>query len=442
VRGVMELLERESELSAIDDAIEAVRHGVGRAVVVEGLAGIGKTGLLAAARDRAGAAGIQVLTARGSELEREYSYGIVRQLFEPVLARAGNAERRDILKGPATLAEQLVAEPPVGHPPSVAGEESRLHALFWLAVNVAERRHLALMVDDVQWSDAASLRWLGYLLRRMEGVPLLVVLALRPGEPGSEDAQLAALAAVPAAVVLRPAPLSRSAVRALVRATVSPGADDEFCAACHAATAGNPLLLHELLRALVVEGVTPSAHELKRVYSIGPHAVSRAVQLRLATLSPESSALARAVAVLGDNAELAHAAALTGLGDEAAAAAAATLVRVGLLRRELPLTFVHPVVRAAVYEVAPASERARAHAKAAEMLTQHQAPPERVAAHLLVAPPARRPAVVTTLRAAARLALGRESPTVLSRTSAVRSPSRPRPRIDRMSSSSSALRRR
>jgi predicted ATPase len=72
VHGVKDLLERESELGVIEEAIEDVRHGVGRAVVIEGLAGIGKTRLLAAARDRAGAAGMQVLTGRGSELERQF----------------------------------------------------------------------------------------------------------------------------------------------------------------------------------------------------------------------------------------------------------------------------------------------------------------------------------------------------------------------------------
>jgi predicted ATPase len=116
VGGVTDLLERDSELGAIDEAIEDVRHGAGRAVVIEGLAGAGKTRLLAAARDRAGAAGMLVLSARGSDLEREFSYGIVRQLFEPVLIRLGKAERRDIFAGPANACRAVSGRAADGTP--------------------------------------------------------------------------------------------------------------------------------------------------------------------------------------------------------------------------------------------------------------------------------------------------------------------------------------
>ena len=77
-----QLLEREAELAALDAAIDAARRGAGRLVVVEGPAGIGKSRLLAVAGHRAQERGMAVLRARGGELEREFAYGIVRQLFE------------------------------------------------------------------------------------------------------------------------------------------------------------------------------------------------------------------------------------------------------------------------------------------------------------------------------------------------------------------------
>src|SRR3954462_4850088 len=78
------LLERERELAAIDRLCRAARDGAGQALLLEGPAGIGKSSLLAAARTEGEAAGLRVLTARASELESGFGFGVVRQLFEPV----------------------------------------------------------------------------------------------------------------------------------------------------------------------------------------------------------------------------------------------------------------------------------------------------------------------------------------------------------------------
>ncbi|MQA75348.1 MAG: AAA family ATPase, partial [Solirubrobacterales bacterium] len=79
------LLERGAELGALDEAIAAAAAGDGGLVVIEGAPGIGKTVLLAAARERARAAGLEVLAARGAVLEREYPFGVARRLLEPVM---------------------------------------------------------------------------------------------------------------------------------------------------------------------------------------------------------------------------------------------------------------------------------------------------------------------------------------------------------------------
>ena len=83
------LLERAEELAVLDGAIAATRSAGGRLVMIEGPPGIGKTSLLSEGRARAAAAGFSVLQARGSELEAAFSFGVVRQLFEPVLTQAG-----------------------------------------------------------------------------------------------------------------------------------------------------------------------------------------------------------------------------------------------------------------------------------------------------------------------------------------------------------------
>jgi predicted ATPase len=98
------LCEREGELERVDALLAAARAGHGDALLITGPAGIGKTVLLAAARERAGQAGMRVLAGRGGELESGFSFGVARQLFEPLLAGAGAAEREALLAGAARRA--------------------------------------------------------------------------------------------------------------------------------------------------------------------------------------------------------------------------------------------------------------------------------------------------------------------------------------------------
>ena len=101
------LVEREAELDAVELLLEAARRGAGAALVVEGPAGIGKSSLLAAARE-AGTSDLRVVSARGGELERDFPFGVVRQLLEPVVVGAGAAERATLLEGAAGLAEPVL----------------------------------------------------------------------------------------------------------------------------------------------------------------------------------------------------------------------------------------------------------------------------------------------------------------------------------------------
>src|SRR5829696_8015467 len=95
------LLERSEELARIESALAEACSGRGALVVIEGPAGIGKTALLAAARTAAADSGMRVLRSRGTELERDFAFGVVRQLFEPLLAEASELERRDLLQAAA-----------------------------------------------------------------------------------------------------------------------------------------------------------------------------------------------------------------------------------------------------------------------------------------------------------------------------------------------------
>ena len=386
--------------------IDAIAGG-GRLLAIEGPPGIGKTVLLAEARALAQEAGFQVLGGRGSELERSFSYGVVRQLFEPLVASQSADERAELLEGAAALAAPLFDPAQVAVEPAGDSSLATLHGLYWLTANLAARQPLLLAFDDLHWCDLPSLRWLAYLLPRMEGLGLLVLIGLRPAEPGEDPRLIGQIVADPLATVIRPAPLSAAAAALLLRETLSPDAEDAFCAACWEETAGNPLLVRELVHVIAAEGLAPTEANVPRLRELGARAGSRAVALRLSRLAPEATTLAQAVAILGDDADPRQAAALADLEEQAAFEAAAALARVDVLRPQPPLAFVHPLIRAAVYETLTPLERDRGHARAARLLANAGAEPERVAAHLLRSPPGVDAQVVAVLREAARRARSR-----------------------------------
>src|SRR4051812_40151854 len=399
-----DLAERDAELAQVEQALAAAARGDGRLLLVEGPAGIGKSRLLAEVRRRAGEQGALVLSARGSELEREFPFGGVRQLFEGTLAAP--AERDAALAGAAAGAATVLDAPATGDV-EAEGSFAALHGLYWLALNLAARRFLVLLIDDLHWLDRPTLRWLAYLVGRLEGQPILVAATQRSTDPGTDPVLLGELRRDPATVLVRPDPLGEASVAALVRDRLGEEAAAAFCRACHRATGGNPLLLRELIAALESDGVAPDAAHIGVIGDIGPHAVSRTVLLRLARLSASAVEAARAVAVLNDGADPRHVAALSGLVPEEATAAFADLARVEILRPDPPLRFVHPLVRAAVYEELPPGERELRHARAAALLHEGGASPDAVAAQLLATPPGGRDWAADLLQDAGRAATRR-----------------------------------
>jgi DNA-binding CsgD family transcriptional regulator len=404
------LLERESEQQQLDRLIDDASSGRGRMALVEGPPGIGKTRLLEVARIRARERGMIALSARASELDRDFPFGVVRQLFEPLLESADAARRAELLRGAAGGVVPLLGRGPPQRDAAVTGGDPsvvQFHSLYWLTANLVEEMPLALVIDDIHWADASSLRFLKFLLPRLDELPVLVALAARPAEPGVDRQLIDTLATDALALVLRPAPLSDRAVAALVATELGDTPDQRFGDACHHATGGNPFLLRELLRELVAEGVAPSAAAVPLVRELAPPTVARAVLLRLARLGDDASALARCVAVLGDGAPLRRASALAGLPDERAAEAAAALAEAGILAAARPLAFGHPILRSAIYADIDLGERARVHRHAASLLAAEGAEADALAVHLLATEPAGDPYVAATLREAARRALAR-----------------------------------
>src|SRR3954471_15587540 len=307
------LLERETLAAALVSSIE----GHGGAIRIEGPPGSGKSRLLDGLRRLAQEAGTRVLDARAAELEQGFAFGVARQLFEGVTSIAPAADL------PAALEE-----------------------LYQHVTGLAEDAPVLLCVDDAQWGDDPSLRFLDFLERRIAERPVLVAIAGWPEEPQDGPAWQA-IVDRPLTVV-RPGPLGSAAVTRLVRERLGSEGGAALGAACQQATAGNPLYLRELLTALEGAGGTPTAAD---VAAASPAAIARYTRHRLGRLLPEATALADAVALLDAPVDAPLAGRIAGLGDEATWSAADALVRAGVLRRDVRLAFAAPVVGVAMLAV-------------------------------------------------------------------------------------------
>jgi DNA-binding CsgD family transcriptional regulator len=408
--GAGVLLERDGEFAVLDGAVNGVGVRAGSVVVVSGAAGIGKTELLDRARQVAARSRLRVLSGRGSLLEREYPFGLVRQLFQPLLL---GANQRDLWSGAAGAAREVLLPTGVA---DLGGEFAALHGLFWLVSDLCRDEPLVVVLDDLHWADEPSLRFVAYLLPRLDDLRLLLVLGLRPDEPGAASDLLDLISVDAATTVLRPAPLSLAASGAALADLFGVVPEREITAVCHEATGGNPFLLAELARSAGVEGLEPTRANAQAILRVGALSLSRRVALQLSRMAAEHIRLAEALAVLGPGAELATVAGLAGLTVQEAARGLGELEVAQLVRRDEKVPygalfgFVHPLLQAAVYEQIKPARRAGYHAAAVSGLREAGASPELAAAHLLRLPPAADADTVAELRHAAAVAVTRGAP--------------------------------
>jgi DNA-binding CsgD family transcriptional regulator len=401
------LLERDVELALLAALLREATAGAGTVAVIEGPAGIGKTALIEALQQSAADRGVRSLRARGRVLEAGMAFAVVRQLLERAVLLASAAERRRLLAGPARFAAGALGLPGGAAPDS---EFAAIHGLYWLLANLAERTPLLLTVDDVQWVDAPSLSWLAYLAPRAAELPVLVVVTAREGDPRLRTPTVAAVLD-DAAHRLSLSALGPASAGTLVRRELGRSASPEFCTACWELTGGNPLFVRELLAAARNDRLTGGSESVEALRELASSALSASVRVRLARMGPDAVELARAVAVLGSQPEVATAAELAGLSAVTAELVADELAAAQILAPGRPLDFSHPLIGEAVYADMATGARRLAHRRAASMLDRAGAA-DAVAAHLLMTGPADDEWVVRKLSAAALGARERGAPEV------------------------------
>lgn len=407
-------LERELELAVIDRVLIEAATGAGVLAIVEGPIGIGKSRVLDEARALAERRKLAVLDARGGELEREYPFGVVLQLFEQPLATMPEDTRARALHGRAALAERLLSGAPGDSAAVTPSDEfALLHALYWLVVNLAEERPLALVVDDLHWVDDLSLRFLHYLAERVADLPVAIVASVRSPRRRSGDDLVARLIDASALAPVRPAELSLDATRRLLaNAGLAAAGDENVVQACRRATGGSPLLLRELIVAMRRDPALAATTDPAVIGTLAPRSLESRILPRITSIGSDAVTLARVAALLGDEARLADVAAVAGVGFEAAVRLAEGLLDAAILAEADPPRFAHPMMRTVLYESIPPGERRRLHTAAARVLHEAGAPSERVARHLMEGSPVGDPWAAAALHAAARAAASRGAPAI------------------------------
>ncbi|MFE1798904.1 ATP-binding protein [Streptomyces sp. NPDC059517] len=411
------LWERDAELAAVTEAVDALCAGsaAGSLLVFTGEAGIGKTALLNQVRALAESR-CTVWSARGGETITSVPFNVVRQLLQPALVALMPDEAREYfgdwydIAGPALG----IAEPGARQ----ADPQGVCDGLVAAVRRLARREWpLVLIVDDAHWADQESLHWLAAFAERLDDLPVLVVVARRPGDATGESARhLDTLGALS-----RPMPslraLTPEATAGLTRATLGAHADAAFCREVWAVTAGNPYESVELLAKVQdseLEPVEDSAAELR---ALNRAARGRGLVDRLEGLGVDATKFAWAAAILGTQISVDLAAELAGMQREDAERCAVRLSVARILTEadrspgqldDGELEFVHPLIATAVYRSIPDALRTAMHGVAAAVVTASGLGAAAASRHLLEVHPDDDPELVEQMREAAseHLAVG------------------------------------
>lgn len=334
---VTDLIGREREFAAITSAWEEVRRGQARHVHLSAPAGLGKTRLLRDAAARLRASGTPIVEVRASPGERDIPYALAGVLAAALIEAPGA-----LGVSPASASSLVALNPALSSRVAVGADGSvgdealrrRLQAVLDLLEAIAHEQPVAILLDDLHWGDAASIRLIEGVISRLDRAPVLVLSAARPTyAPGTEQSLRLLLQ-----------PLMRNAIAEMVHgvALVPDGAEwfEALVSGLVEATSGSPLLILETLRLALdqdVLGITSgtwSCRDPQRLTEL--LGAGQALRHRITALPEREHAVLALLATMGTPAEAAT------LGEESSSgqppgALTATLValeRAGLVIRQ------------------------------------------------------------------------------------------------------------
>jgi tetratricopeptide (TPR) repeat protein len=374
------LAGRDRELALLREKLAAAKEGKGGLVLIGGEAGIGKTTLAEAAMREAAEQGCIVLEGHCFDLAETPPYGPWIDLF----ARYEPPPSSPPL--PAAFAQR-------GTVGAVASQMTLFVQVQDFLKALASRRPVALLLDDLHWSDPASLDLLRFLARSISSVPVFVIVTYRSDELTRRHplyALLPQLAREASAARIDLGRLDDDAVTQLVGERYDlPAADaTRLVAYLQARAEGNALFVGELLRALEEGGVLANTADGWRVGDLArtgvPTLLRQVIEARAACLDDDAQEALGAAAVIGQEVPYAVWAAVGGM-DEDTLAAVVEQAAVSRLMEETAegtgARFVHALIRETLYEGMLPSRKRRLHRAAGEALAVLPDPDADAVAH-------------------------------------------------------------
>lgn len=409
-----ELVEREREQELLARLLGGLRSGRSAAVEVRGAPGSGRSALLSRAGELAARAGVEVATAQASWEESGLRYGVVAQLLAALPPATGTG----------------AAPPPPGDEPT-----DRTVELCRVFLTAARARPLLLVVDDVQWVDPYSRRWLQALARRLDAAPLMLLTARSDALPGGpyDRIELCPLADAPAVTghTLRLAPLSTAGVGEMLGRSFTEPADPAFVRAASRAVEGNPAVLRAVIGRFAGHGRPPTADLLPQLTEAAAEAIGDRAVRTFGVLPEELLGVLRVIAVAGRHCTPEMITALAELRTLGAARALELLSGTGLLTAGDRPAFGEPKAAEAALAGIGAERREELYACVAEWAHRTAVPDSGLARMLLGARVIGHPWAVEVLRreAARRRAAGHPEEAVRLLRRALREPVRPPLRV-------------
>ena len=376
--SVGQVVGRDTELGHLQATLDALDGGSAACLTVEGEPGIGKTRLLDELRRRAEERGHVVLSGAAAEFEREMPFSVWVDALDAYVVAQGLDRPRRVGRGPGCRAGSCpsVRGTSNGDSAAIADERYRTHrAVRRLLGLIADGQPLVLVLDDLQWSDGASIELVSALIGRVPDAPVLLALGFRPAQA---DQRLAAAVANPPVTRLELQQLSQQEAAQLLGQV-----DAESVAAIYRHGGGNPFYLEQLGRASGEDLTAALAGQ--GVEGGLPAGVKGAIAGELESLSAPSRAFLDAAAVAGEPFEPDLAAVIAELSQADGLDALDDLLELDLIHpTEVPRRFIfrHPLVRRAVYESTRGGWRLGAHGRAADALAARGAAPAERAHHI------------------------------------------------------------
>ncbi|MFC4056741.1 AAA family ATPase [Planomonospora corallina] len=358
------LLHRDRELAVFKDAIDGLRIGRPTIAAILGRNGMGKSALLGAITEMLPPRSV-VLRARCHPSESHFAYGVVRQLFDPVLSAGGRPRGQfdRASTGDGTASHDL------------------LLSLFDITRDLITQQPAVIVIDDLPFADTPSLRWFSSLARRLDDLPVMMVATLSADAPAGLVAELGGL---PYARLTQLRPLCATCTGDFVAQELGAPPDVELASFCHTLSQGNPLVLRELTSRMRHERVSPGAPDPDQVLEIGTATLSDTVLEWLREHDPVAFELLTQLAVMGSNTDPTVAAMLSGQGELQVQQARRTLAQEGLVTAGTPVRFRHAVFRAAALSRIGTDARIDLHERGAALLARLGAPATQTAEHLML----------------------------------------------------------